>query len=359
MAKRVRRINRRTFLQHGLTSMTLGAASLILPTAQGEDKVSPSQTARAVGAAEPSLARSPQVETFLDRISGAPINTGDRSQLIIRRIVSDLFRTIEDFDVQPDEFWAAVDFLTEAGQAREFGLVSPGLGFDHYLDLRMDAADRDAGVTGGTPRTIEGPLYVAGAPVSQHEARLDDGQDAGETLLMHGRVLDLNGTPVAGAVVDVWHADSKGNYSFFDPIQSPFNLRRRIETGDEGGYRFRSIVPSGYACSPNGPTEKLMALLGRHCRRPAHIHFIVSAAGYRPLTTQINLPDDPLLYDDFAFATRKGLIPEMVRHKDPAMLRRHDLDAPYAEIQFDFVLQKPVAGAPSTFPRRDRKTATP
>ena len=144
--------------------------------------------------------------------------------------------------------------------------------------------------------------------------------------------------PLREFLVDVWHADTKGNYSFFDPTQSPFNLRRRIETGDEGRYRFRSIVPAGYACSPSGPTEKLMAMLGRHCRRPAHIHFIISAAGYRPLTTQINLPDDPLVYDDFAFATREGLIPEMVRHKDPATLRRHGLDAPYAEIQFDFVL---------------------
>jgi glyoxylase-like metal-dependent hydrolase (beta-lactamase superfamily II) len=95
MAKRVRRVNRRTFLQHGLTSMTSGAASLMLPTAQGEDKVSPLQTARAVGGGEPSLARSGQLEMFLDRISGAPINAGDRNQLIIRRIVSDLFRTIE------------------------------------------------------------------------------------------------------------------------------------------------------------------------------------------------------------------------------------------------------------------------
>lgn len=359
MKKRAKHIDRRKFLERSLTSMVVGAASLVLPTAQGEDKFSSLQTARAAGGNDTSLARSEPMEDFLDRIGGTRRDDGHRGQLIIRRIVSDLFRTIEDFDVQPDEFWAAVDFLTAAGQAREFGLISPGLGFDHYVDLRMDAADHKAGVTGRTPRTIEGPLYVTGAPISQDEARLDDGRDAGETLLMHGRILDLDGQPVPGAVVDVWHADTKGNYSFFDPTQSPFNLRRRIETGDEGRYRFRSIVPAGYACSPSGPTEKLMAMLGRHCRRPAHIHFIISAAGYRPLTTQINLPDDPLVYDDFAFATREGLIPEMVRHKDPATLRRHGLDAPYAEIQFDFVLQKPVAGAPSTLPRRERKSATP
>ncbi|HET6673781.1 MAG TPA: dioxygenase, partial [Nitrospiraceae bacterium] len=142
MKKHAKHINRRKFLQGSLASMALGTASLVLSTAQGEDKFSPVQTARASGGNGTSLARSEPMKDFLDRIGGTRSDAGHRSQLILRRIVSDLFRTIEDFDVQPDEFWAAEDFLTATGQAREFGLISPGLGFDHYLDLRMDAADR-------------------------------------------------------------------------------------------------------------------------------------------------------------------------------------------------------------------------
>lgn len=305
-----------------------------------------------------SIARSEEIERFLDRVAGLDNAAGNpRVKPIVRRIVSDLYRTIEDFDVQPDEFWAAVAFVAALGPAREAALLSPGLGFDHFLDLRMDAAERAAGLAGGTPRTIEGPLYVAGAPLVKGEARLDDGRETGETLYMTGRVLTTEGEPIPGAIVDVWHADTLGNYSFFDPTQSEFNLRRRIETDAEGRYRFRSIMPSGYGCPPEGPTQRLLDLLGRHGQRPAHIHFFVSATGCRHLTTQINIAGDPLLHDDFAFATRDDLIPDVVRHTDPAEIARRGLDGPFAEIVFDFVLQSDAPDLPPDEVHRERAGA--
>jgi catechol 1,2-dioxygenase len=212
----------------------------------------------------------------------------------------------------------------------------------------MDEAERKAGIEGGTPRTIEGPLYVAGAPLSKGEARLDDGSEQGEVLFMDGQVCDMNGKPVAGAVVDVWHANTLGGYSFFDPSQPKYNLRRRIETDADGRYRFRSVLPSGYACPPNGQTQKLLDQLGRHGNRPAHIHFFVSARNYRKLTTQINIDGDAYLHDDFAFATRDGLIPEVRRSTDPAAINARGLNAPFAEITFDFVLHPESAAAPNT-----------
>jgi catechol 1,2-dioxygenase len=262
--------------------------------------------------------------------------------------VSDLFKTIEEFDIQPDEFWGAMSYLTTLGQASEVGLLVPGLGLETFLDLRTDAAERKAGIEGGTPRTIEGPLYVAGAPLSKGEARLDDGSEGGEVLFMDGQVRDVNGEPVAGAVVDVWHANALGGYSVFDPSQPKYNLRRRIETDAEGRYRFRTVLPAGYACPPEGPTQKLLDQLGRHGRRPAHIHFFVTAPGYRKLTTQINIDGDEYLHDDFAFATRDGLIPEVRRSADPAEVRARGLNAPFAEITFDFVLHRERANVPNT-----------
>jgi catechol 1,2-dioxygenase len=302
-----------------------------------------------------NIARSEQIERFLDQIVGASNAAGSqRTKQIVRRIVSDLFCTIEELDVTPDEYWSAVSYLTSLGQAREVALLSPGLGFDHFIDLLTDAKDREAGLETGTPRTIEGPLYVKGAPCVKGAARLDDGTQRGETLFMRGQVRMLDGTPIPGALVEVWHADTKGNYSFFDPTQSPFNLRRKIETDAEGRYRFRTIMPSGYACSPGSPTQQLLDKLGRHCRRPAHIHFFVSAPGHRHLTTQINIADDPLLNDDFAFATRDGLIPKLIHNHDPVEIKRRELDGPFVEIEFGFVLQPSVAGLPSTEVERDR-----
>jgi catechol 1,2-dioxygenase len=176
-------------------------------------------------------------------------------------------------------------------------------------------------------------------------------------LFMDGQVRDIGGKPIAGAVVDVWHANTKGGYSFFDPSQPKYNLRRRIETDAEGHYRFRTIMPSGYACPPHGVTQELLDRLGRHGHRPAHIHFFVAAPGYRKLTTQINIAGDAYLHDDFAFGTRDGLIPEVRRVTDAAAIQARGLNAPYAEIAFDFVLHPETAAAPSTVVRREHAPA--
>jgi catechol 1,2-dioxygenase len=112
----------------------------------------------------------------------------------------------------------------------------------------------------------------------------------------------------------------------------------------------------GYGCPPDGPTQKLLNQLGRHGRRPAHIHFFISASGYRHLTTQINIAGDDLLYDDFAFATREELIPALKRNENPATAREHGLDGPFTEIEFDFVLNEETDRVPGTIVEREHAT---
>jgi catechol 1,2-dioxygenase len=302
------------------------------------------------------LLESPQIRDLLDRVSGLDRQGGNpRTKQILRRVVADLYGVIDEFAVTSEEFWHALAFL-QAGAA-EFGLIAPGLGFDHFLDLRMDLADRKRGRAGGTPRTIEGPLYVPGAPLSRGWARLDDGTDTGETLIMRGTVRDANLRPIAGALVDVWQCNTRGAYSYFDPSQSPYNNRRRIETDDAGRYKFRSVVPAGYGVPPGGATERLLAAVGRHGRRPAHIHFFVSAPGFRHLTTQINIDGDSYLHDDFAHATRNELIAPISRRVDALGIQNEGLTTAFTEIEFDFVLLAAIDPADETLALRPRAEA--
>jgi catechol 1,2-dioxygenase len=301
------------------------------------------------------------IETLANNwvVDAADRPANPRVQQVVVRLLGDLCKAIEDLDITPSEFWSGLSYMSAAGAANELGLLAAGLGLERFLDIRADEAEQKAGLEGGTPRTIEGPLYVAGAPESVGFARLDDGSESGkaEVLFMQGTVFDQDGKPMPGAKVEVWHANLLGNYSFFDQTQSHFNLRRTIVTDDQGRYQFRSIVPVGYGCPPDGTTQRLLDLLGRHGQRPAHIHFFVSAPGHRKLTTQINIDGDELLWDDFAFASREGLVPPITRIDDPAQLDARRLDKPFASIDFDFHLYRETAAAPAADVERARAAA--
>jgi catechol 1,2-dioxygenase len=297
------------------------------------------------------------VKSWIIDTATGPVNP--RVQEVVFGLVSALCKTIEDLDIQATEFWSGLEYLREAGVRNELGLLAPGLGLERFLDIRADEAEAKAGLAGGTPRTIEGPLYVAGAPESKGFARLDDGSesDKAEVLFMQGTVRDEQGNPVAGAKVEVWHCNLMGGYSFFDQTQSAFNLRRTIIADGEGRYQFRSILPVGYSCPPDGTTQRLLDQLGRHGHRPAHIHFFISAEGQRKLTTQINIDGDEFLWDDFAFASREGLVPAVNKITDAAAIKAKGLDKPYSEIDFDFRLYAERQVAPAAEVERVRAAA--
>ncbi|KAE8756456.1 MULTISPECIES: catechol 1,2-dioxygenase [Paraburkholderia] len=281
-----------------------------------------------------------------------------RARQIVHRLLGDLFKAIDDLDMTPDEIWAGVHYFNKLGQDGEAALLAAGLGLEKYLDIRMDAEDKAAEITGGTPRTIEGPLYVAGAPVRDGVSRIDvnPDPDAGP-LVIRGTVTGPDGKPVAGAVVECWHANSKGFYSHFDPTgaQSEFNLRGAVSTGADGKYEFRTLMPVGYGCPPQGATQQLLNVLARHGNRPAHVHFFVTSDKYRKLTTQINIEGDPLIWDDFAYATREDLIPHVVEKTGGTALGM-TADA-YKEIEFNIELTPLVQGKDNQVVHRLRASA--
>lgn len=305
-----------------------------------------------------NLMTKAQMKELAEEASGLKQSGGDaRVKEIANRLLYRLMQVIDECDVSMEEFWAGIGFLAQTGKNNEFGLLVPGVALEHFLDLRLDEAERKAGIKGGTLRTIEGPLYVAGAPLSKGEARMDDGTDPGEPFVIEGQVRGEDGNIIAGAIVDLWHANSKGGYSFIDGEQAPYNLRRRIETDEKGRYLARSIVPNGYGCPPLSCTRKAMNLMGRHAERPAHVHFFVSAPGYRKLTTQFNFTGDKYLYTDFAFGTREELVVTLERVTDADAIRNAGFNRPFARATFDVVMTKERAGAPKTEVAREHVIA--
>jgi catechol 1,2-dioxygenase len=306
-----------------------------------------------------SVFETKEVQDLLKAASNLGSLEGDkRTKEVVYRLVSDLFKAIDDLAITPEEIWKGVNYLNKLGQDGEAALLAAGLGVEKFLDIRMDAEDREAEILGGTPRTIEGPLYVAGAPVHDGVARLDidPDEDAGP-LVIHGTVTGPDGNPVSGAVVECWHANSKGFYSHFDPTgaQSDFNLRGSVRTGADGKYEFRTLMPVGYGCPPHGATQQLLNVLGRHGNRPAHVHFFVTSDATRKLTTQINIAGDPLIWDDFAYATREELVPEVTEKTGGSAL---GLKADtYKEIAFDIALTPLVHGEDNQLVNRARAAA--
>ena len=287
------------------------------------------------------------VAQLLDHVNSSYSKPGnERVRQIAERMIADIYRVIVDFNVSHAELWSFFTWLNELGTAKQAGLVGAGIGLERLLDILADEADQHAQRAPGTPRAIEGPLYIPHAPLSKHEARLDDGSETGEPLVMEGTVRNTQGQAVPQAIVDVWHAGQGGGYSFFDPSLQAFNYRRRIETDEQGHYLFRSLLPPGYGVPPDSPTQQLLDVLGRHGSRPAHIHFMISAKNHVTLTTQVNIPGDPYLNDDFAFATRDALVVDLQKMTDPKQIAQYRQHGPFTYIAFDFTLQVADEGLP-------------
>ena len=146
--------------------------------------------------------------------------------------------------------------------------------------------------------------------------------------------------------MDVWQADTHGYYDVQQPGSQPLGNGRGLFTTDaDGRFLFRTVVPSYYPIPTDGPVGTLLRAAGRHPNRPAHIHFIVTAPGYRDLTTHIFVADSPYLDSDAVFAVKGSLITAFPANGDAADAARGGLPTPFDEARIDLVLQPERPGA--------------
>lgn len=295
------------------------------------------------------MSSCPNAEPFLfseeksaDVVAAAFAGTPDPR---LRDVLTSLVRHLHEFAkevglVQP-ELDAAIDFLTRTGQKcddvrQEFVLLSDVLGLSMLVDTITNRA-----VGSATESTILGPFHMIDSP----PRRL--GEDialpgSGEPTLVTGRVVSADGTPLPGALVDVWQADADGFYDVQVPESVPQGTLRGLFTCDEHGrFHFRTILPSPYPIPVDGPVGQLLTAAARHPYRPAHIHFIAGAASHAPLTTHIFVAGSPYLESDAVFGVKDSLIADFPIVHDEELAARHGLPVPFRHADIEIRLRKP------------------
>lgn len=278
-----------------------------------------------------------------DQVAESFAGTPDpRLREILTALTLVLHRFVEDVQLTQEEWEHAIAFLTAVGQKcdatrQEFILLSDVLGVSMLVET-VNQADTD----GVTDSTILGPFHMTTSPPRRSGDTIDL-VGTGRTLVLSGRLLGADGAPLAGATVDVWQADDNGFYDVQVLDRQPPGNGRGLFTTDRGGrFWFRTVEPAPYPIPADGPVGELLAATRRHPYRPAHIHFIATAAGHHPLTTHIFVKDSPYLDSDAVFAVKRSLVMDITDSTDPVLAERYGVDTPFRYGELDLVLAKAV-----------------
>jgi len=273
-------------------------------------------------------------EAVLDRIA----NTPDPR---LKQVFASLVRHLHDFvrDVRlTDAEWAyAIDFLTRTGKKcdgnrQEFILLSDTLG----ASMLVDAINH--GSAASTETTVLGPFYVDNPPEYLLGSDIRSGMK-GDPLHVRGRITSTDGKPLADAIVDVWHSDNEGYYD----VQQPEKIgglagRGRFRTDQDGRFAFWTIKPAPYPIPYDGPVGEMLTAQERHPWRPAHVHFMIEAAGHQKLATHVFVNGDKYLDSDAVFGVKDSLIGEFVFHQSGSTPDGRALSEPYYTLAYDFQL---------------------
>jgi catechol 1,2-dioxygenase len=251
-------------------------------------------------------ARAELLADVLSRYEGSP---SPRLRQITEAAIRHLHAFAEEVDLQRDEWFAGIEFLTAAGkmcddQRQELILLSDTLGLSTLVELLTHA-----GAEGSTENTVLGPFYVPGSPArAKGESMLVDPDD-GDRVVIRGTVTDADLRPIAGATLDCWQNATAGFYAVQQAgVQSPENLRGVYTTDGDGSYEIRTVRPVPYPIPSDGPAGDLLKAHGRAWMRPGHTHVWVRADGYKELITHVFDERSDHLRDDAVFGVRESLV---------------------------------------------------
>ena len=267
-----------------------------------------------------------------------------RLREIMTSLVKHLHAFAREVDLTPDEWLAGMRFLTETGQISterrpEFILLSDVLGLSMMVVslAQARASGQTKGAIEATEATVEGPFFWPGAPDVALGGDIAEGVP-GEPTLYTGRVTDLDGQPLPGALLDIWSGDGDGKYDVQLSSEPKMRARGRLRTDAQGRYWFWSIRPSYYPIPDDGPVGVMMRATDRGINRPGHIHMMVSAEGHVPVTTHIFVANGPYLGEDAVFGKRDSLVVDFEKHPPGKAVDGREMKVPYHSASYDFRL---------------------
>jgi catechol 1,2-dioxygenase len=236
-----------------------------------------------------------------------------RTAALVEEIITGLREVIRRHRVTSAEYRSALRFLAETVERGELPLLSDVL-FEAVVDGVAQLGSE------GTDTNVEGPFYVAGAPLLYADGGtpvlLMRPEEPGDRLLFTGAVRSTAGAALPSTMIDIWQANGAGLYSRFAPDIPEWNLRGRIRCDADGNFAFITVVPAPYDIPQHPHTSRVLGLLGQEPHRPAHIHFKVHAPNHRELTTQVYFAGDPWLEHDVVGAAKPSLVTELQKATD-------------------------------------------
>jgi len=268
-------------------------------------------------------------------------DTDPRFREVMTSLATHLHDFVREVQLTHDEWRKALEFFVWCGnitdeERNEFVLLSDVMGLSSLVDM-INTRE------GGTSSSVLGPFHISGAPPLAVGGDMKRGFE-GEVVLWQGVVRDTDGTPIADAKVDIWQTAPNGMYSSQDPDQDTYSFHGIITTGKDGRYALTTVRPVSYTVPSDGPVGAILDAAGRHPWRPSHLHFIVKAAGYRDLVSEVFPEDDPYLDEDTVFGVREDLV---IRYMPQAAGTFPDgfelsgkVDGPYSRVDFDLVLTR-------------------
>jgi hydroxyquinol 1,2-dioxygenase len=265
----------------------------------------------------------------LEQMAGTP---DPRLKQIMAALVKHLHEFTREVDLTPEEWLEAIKFLTAVGQKctehrQEFILLSDTLG----LSALVNALHDRRGSESATKSSLLGPFYRHDAPMMNLGDSIIS-KSKGTEIVFYGKVVDENGKGIPDALVQIWEPDETGNYDLQLHDPSEMDLRGCFHCDAAGNYHFRGLCPTGYMIPMDGPVGDMIRAQKRHGFRPAHIHFVIGAPGYRELVTALYIAGDPHIESDTVFGVNQSLVVTVNRKDDKSPLPK------LSSLRYDFKL---------------------